>query len=147
MDITNQYCYKMKKFSLTSPAFTGECIFGFNENERLIFVDLSGAELQESFIKAILQNLPQTSTDFKKIKGRTGVVTEMIECVTFEMFWNRYDDKARSSKIKTERAWNKMSASERVKAYNYIRKYKMSLPSGICMKYATTYLSDQLWNN
>lgn len=136
----------MKKYSLTSPAFTGECVFGYNDNERLIFVDFSGAELPDEYIVAMLSALPYTR-DFRRIKGKTGVVTEILETITFDMFWNKYDDKARSSKIKTERVWNKMTRADQVKAYNFVNKYKASLQQGICMKYATTYLSDQLWNN
>lgn len=74
-------------------------------------------------------------------------VTELVEDVTFDMFWQRYDDKARSSKIKTQRQWDKMPAREQAKAYRFIPNYFASIPQGVCKKYATTYLSDQLWNN
>lgn len=137
----------MRKFSLTSPAFEGECIFEFNEFGRLVKFDLTQADLPDFYIVAMLHNLPHRIDGFDIIKGKTGVVTEVIPSISFDMFWKKYDDKARSSKIKTERVWNKMSASEQVKAYNFVSKYKASLGSGICMKYATTYLCDQLWNN
>ena len=49
--------------------------------------------------------------------------------------------------MKTQRVWDRMPEGERVKAYRYINRYKSSIPQGVCMKYATTYLNDQLWNN
>ena len=76
-----------------------------------------------------------------------GMVTEVLESIDFAASWNRYNDKARSSRVKTERVWNRMSRAEQVKAYNYVPKYFNSIPGGVMKKYATTYLNDQLWNN
>ena len=63
------------------------------------------------------------------------------------MFWQHYNDKARSSRIKTERVWKKMSPKDQVLAYQYVDTYFRNIPPGVCKKYATTYLNDQLWNN
>lgn len=138
----------MKKFEITCPAFEGGVIYGFDdETERLVMFDMSAVQFSEERWKSIITHLPVTSKALDKLKGRTGVITELVEDITFDMFWNRYDDKARSSKVKTQRAWDKMSEHERVKAYNFIPRYLQSIPPEVCKKYATTYLSDQLWNN
>lgn len=138
----------MRRFELTSPAFEGSVIYSFDDaTDRLVSVDMSSVPFSEEMWKCIWSNLPATSKALGKVTGRTGVITELVEAITFDMFWKRYDDKARSSKLKTQRAWDKMPERERVKAYNYVPKYFQSIPPGVCKKYATTYLSDQLWNN
>lgn len=138
----------MRKFELTSPAFEGCVTYGFDDTtDRLVMVDMSSVPLSAELWNCIWSNLPATSKAMGKVKGRTGVITELVEEITFEMFWQRYDDKARSSKVKTQRAWDKMPKREQVKAYQFIPRYFESIPPGVCKKYATTYLSDQLWNN
>lgn len=138
----------MRKFELTSPAFEGCVTYGFDDTtDRLVMVDMSSVPLSAELWNCIWSNLPATSKAMGKVKGRTGVITELVEDITFEMFWKRYDDKARSSKVKTQRAWDKMPEREQVKAYQFIPRYFQSIPPGVCKKYATTYLSDQLWNN
>lgn len=138
----------MRKFELTSPAFEGCVTYGFDDaTDRLVMVDMSSVPLSAELWNCIWSNLPATSKAMGKVKGRTGVITELVEEITFDMFWQRYDDKARSSKVKTRKAWDKMPAREQVKAYRFIPRYFESIPPGVCKKYATTYLSDQLWNN
>ena len=138
----------MRKFELTSPAFEGCVTYGFDDTtDRLVMVDMSSVPLSAELWNCIWSNLPATSKAIGKVKGRTGVITELVEEITFDMFWQRYDDKARSSKVKTQRAWDKMPKREQVKAYRFIPRYFESIPPGVCKKYATTYLSDQLWNN
>lgn len=138
----------MRKFELTSPAFEGCVTYGFDDTtDRLVMVDMSSVPLSAELWNCIWSNLPATSKAMGKVKGRTGVITELVEEITFDMFWQRYDDKARSSKVKTQRAWDKMPKREQVKAYQFIPRYFQSIPPGVCKKYATTYLSDQLWNN
>lgn len=138
----------MRKFELTSPAFEGCVTYGFDDaTDRLVMVDMSSVPLSAELWNCIWSNLPATSKAMGKVKGRTGVITELVEEITFDMFWQRYDDKARSSKVKTQRAWDKMPEREQVKAYQFIPRYFQSIPPGVCKKYATTYLSDQLWNN
>lgn len=138
----------MRQFELTSPAFEGCVTYGFDDTtDRLVMVDMSSVPLSAELWNCIWSNLPATSKAMGKVKGRTGVITELVEDITFDMFWQRYDDKARSSKVKTQRAWDKMPEREQVKAYQFIPRYFQSIPPGVCKKYATTYLSDQLWNN
>lgn len=137
----------MRKYALNIPAYGDECvIYGF-ENDKLVYIDMSKVELPQETYLYLWKNLPATTQSLYAVKGKTGVITELLDEINFAMFWNMYDDKARSSKVKTERVWNKMKKTEQVKAYNYVSKYKASLSAGICMKYATTYLNDQLWNN
>ncbi len=136
----------MRKIILTIPKYEGEVVFTFDENDFVQSITFNGNfPIQVRGI--ILGSNPLRPEDLQRTKGKTGILTEEAETVTFEMFWDRYDDKARSSKVKTRRVWDRMPEGERVKAYRYINRYKCSIPQGVCMKYATTYLNDQLWNN
>jgi len=136
----------MSKYLLTIPNYEGSVVFTYDNGNRLTGILFDG-DFPDNVKAAMLKTLPLTPDRLEVTKGRTGVLAEIEEKVTFEMFWNRYNDKARSSKVKTERVWNRMTETERSKAYRFISRYKSSIPQGVCMKYATTYLNDQLWNN
>lgn len=136
----------MKKFVLTFPNVEGDIVFTYDEGEVLQGVVFNG-DYPERQRRNVLRTLPVRPEVLQRINWRDGILTEEAEKVTFEMFWDRYNDKARSSRVKTQRVWDRMPEGERVKAYRYINRYKCSIPQGVCMKYATTYLNDQLWNN
>jgi len=79
-------------------------------------------------------------------------ISRMDESVSFEDFWVEYGkltkphygvnpDKARAKKI-----WDSLKASEQVKAFNYLPKYKnMLIRSGVAPKYAKVYLHSKDW--
>ena len=136
----------MRKIVLTIPKYEGEIVFTYDDGDLLQGIAFNG-DFPEPVRGIVLKSLPLRPERLEQTKGRTGILTEEAEKVTFGMFWDRYNDKARSSKVKTERVWNKMPEGERTKAYRYINRYKSSIPQGVCMKYATTYLNDQMWNN
>ena len=136
----------MKIFKLTSPSFKGAVIFKYNNLNLLILADYSEAELTPAQLSFMLKNQPN-QPDFNAIKGNTGIIEEVSEKVTFEMFWIRYDDRLNSSKKKTQQKWNKMSERDQSEAYNYINTYFLNLPYGTRKKYAETYLNSEIWNN
>lgn len=136
----------MKTFKLTSPSFKGEVVFKYNSHNLLILADYSDAELTPAQLSFMLKNQPN-QPDFNAIKGNTGVIEEVSEKVTFEMFWTAYDDKLNSSKKKTFQKWNKMSERDQIEAYRYINTYFLNLPYGTRKKYAETYLNSEIWNN
>ena len=136
----------MSRYLLTIPNYEGSVSFMYDDDNRLTGILFEG-HFPDNVKAVMLKTLPLTPDRLEVTKGRTGVLVEIEESVTFEMFWNRYNDKARSSRVKTERVWNRMTECERRKAYRFISRYKSSIPQGVCMKYATTYLNDQLWNN
>lgn len=136
----------MSRYLLTIPNYEGSVSFMYDDDNRLTGILFEG-HFPDNVKAVMLKTLPLTPDRLEVTKGRTGVLVEIEESVTFEMFWNRYNDKARSSKVKTKRVWDKMSRAEQVKAYNYIERYVRNIPPTVCKKYATTYLNDQLWNN
>jgi hypothetical protein len=136
----------MKIFQLTSSSFTGYIEFIFNDNTLLegygIHADLS--EKQQVYI---LKNMPREIIELDKLKSGTVTITEINQEVTFEMFWNRYDEKIRSSKKKALSGWNKMSKANQVRAFRFISKYESNILPDTAKKYAETYLNAELWDN
>ena len=137
-----------KTYSLTSSAFQGEVLFEF-KNDLLVKFDMSNAELNDKQHSTLAQNLPRTLVEVQAWikKSHNAVFTEIVQTVTFDMFWQRYDDKLNSSKKKTEVKWNKMPLSEQLKAFRFIGRYFASIPANTRKKYAETYLNAELWNN
>jgi hypothetical protein len=137
----------MLTFHLTSIAWTGYIEFVFNDNY-LLDKRENHAELSKGQHEFLVTHLPAELCELEqKLKTSNTTITEIKENITFEMFWDRYDDKINSSKFKTERQWNKMNPVDQSKAYHFIPRYFAHVPQGTRKKYATTYLSDQLWNN
>jgi hypothetical protein len=139
----------MSLYSLTSTAFDGEVLFEFNDAGILQKFDTSAAQLSEQQQLWILKKMPKHLAHVKMILGdsETATLTELKQDVTFEMFWNRYNEKVRSSKKKAERIWNRLTKTNQVKAFRGIIAYERNIPGGILKKYAETYLGAELWNN
>ncbi|NLN84446.1 MAG: hypothetical protein GX138_08900 [Firmicutes bacterium] len=139
----------MKKYLLTSPKWEGEIEIVYNDLDLLISIDISRANLAEKQQIYFLRDLPRELYELEKLREKSPhlVITEVNQDVTFEMFWDTYDDKVRSSKKRALRAWNKLSKIDRHKAYRFIMRYKQSLYHGTNPKYAETYLNAELWNN
>jgi len=140
----------MKRYSLTSTAFDGEVLLEFNDSGLLTGYDCNGATLTEAQQLWILNRMPREIADLKRIinEAKQAKLTELEdEEVSFDKFWNRYDEKIRSSKKKTLAKWNRMPKAQRLKAYKYIATYERSLYAGVAKKYAETYLNAELWNN
>ena len=135
----------MKKYILISKSYTGEIIFIFSKGILAMF-DTRGAELNDQQRAWVLSHLPRNEQALKLYDSKFSI-TVVEQAVTFEQFWDRYDDKEHSSKKRTLAKWNKMPASEQVKAYNYIKKYNSTILQGCAKKYAETYLNAELWNN
>ncbi len=139
----------MSLYSLTSTAFDGEVLFEFNDAGILQKFDTSAAQLSEQQQLWILKKMPKHLAHVKMILGdsETATLTELKQDVTFEMFWNRYNEKVRSSKKKAERIWNRLTKTNQVKAFRGIQTYERNIPGGVLKKYAETYLGAELWNN
>ncbi len=137
----------MRTFEITSEKFGGKVLLKFGDDDFFCGIDFEHSGCSHSQVKWFMLHLPKDASSMKCFSTQQLNVAEVLESIDFDAFWNKYDDKARSSKVKTRKVWDRMSRTEQVKAYNYISRYTMNIPSGVCKKYATTYLNDQLWNN
>lgn len=137
------------KFQLTSTSWGGEIRLAYDELGLLTNCDISGATLSEKQHVWFLKNLPRELAELRKLIDGvpTAKLTEVSEVVGFDDFWNRYGEKTRSSKKKAITRWNRMSDSDRVKAYNFIPKYEKTIEAWQTKMYCETYLNKELWNN
>jgi hypothetical protein len=141
---------QIREFWLSSSKFEGYVRYQFDKDSGLLYgVDTTTASLSFEQLSHIFKVLPK-SVDVVNVVvhgSTTSVLTEIHTQITFEMFWEKYDDKLNSSKKRTLSKWNKMGKNEHILAYNFIDTYFRSLPSGTRKKYAETYLNAELWNN
>lgn len=140
----------MKRYSITSEKFAGEITAAFDDRRELVGLDMSGAEMTVQQKNWLMANKPSTEDKLFEMQRQSKWMKIMLipeSIVTFEMFWQRYDDKLNSSKKRTKQKWEKMKESERIKAFNYVGRYFASIPQGTRKKYAETYLNAELWNN
>ena len=137
------------KYSLSSTQFQGEVILEFDQEGFLVRFDSYGAQLSTRQKSWLARELPRHLDDLKQVLGNssTATLTELKQDITFEMFWDRYDEKIRSSRKKALTRWNNMSKTDKMKAYRSISRYEMNLLPGTAKKYAETYLNAELWNN
>ncbi len=147
-----KYFNALRKFTYTSTHIEGEVIVAFDDvTGWLVACDLSQATLTQDQHYSLLRNFPLTLQDAKALVEKdkeNRQLTEIVQNVSFEMFWNRYDYKTLSHKKKSQKIWEKMSEAERQKAYDFIHKYnRMIIIQGTGKKYAETYLNAELWNN
>lgn len=137
----------MKRLIMTSSSFTGQVVFEYNEAGLLeaMRMDADMTDKQRAFLGGLL---PWTINDIEALRASAKTASFILQDreLTFAMFWNRYNDKSRSSRKKTEVVWNKLSTADQVKAYLYIPTYLKNKGSAE-KKHATTYLNDELWNN
>lgn len=140
----HQKSINMRTFEISSNKFIGTIVVKFNDAGKFCAIDFSGSGVSDQQMEWFLHRLPKT---VESMKYTDLTIAEILDSITFEAFWNKYNDKARSSKVKTKHVWDKMSRAEQVRAYNYIERYVRNIPPTVCKKYATTYLNDQMWNN
>ena len=139
----------MKRYYVTSPSFGGFVEYIYNASGILVMFNSSEATLTEEQILWFATNLPAHLADLERLIPATPKLKlqQITTEVTFEMMWNRYDDKLSSSKKRAQIKWERMSRADRVKAYYYVPTYVGSLGAGIRKKYLETYLNSELWNN
>ena len=139
----------MKHVHISAETYKGVVDLIYNDLGLLEKMDMSEASLTKEQQIWLLSSIPINIVTIKDINNiSTKIkVTEIKLEITFDMAWNRYDDKQTSSKKKALIKWERMPESEKIKAYNYIPRYFNSLGSGIRKKYLETYLNSELWNN
>ena len=139
----------MKKYSFTSAAITGEITMTFNDLGLLVSYDATGAELTEEQQRWFNKYLPHELSEVKRVLSGspTAKLTELSIDVDFETFWKRYNAPLNSKKKMALVRWNRMSQSERNRAYYFIHIYESRMQPGVAKMYAETYLNSELWNN
>lgn len=132
------------KYTITGN-FSGEILLEYDALTHQLVTLSVMADLDETRLENFLNILPKTAKAAEVLDKAPLKVTKVLADVTFDMFWERYNYKV--DKEVARKRWNAMSSTERIKAFNYIQKYKVSLKPGIDVMYPSTYLSKKRWND
>lgn len=124
----------MRRFIITSTKFTGQVEFIYDASGRICVIDFRNAILNDVQINWLKSELPlYTDTLESTIKNAPSLtITEADFEVTFEMFWNKYNNKV--NRKRTLALWEKLSKPKQVKAFYGIDAYNK-------------YLSKKDWRN
>jgi hypothetical protein len=138
------------KYSLTSPAFSGEVFFEFDlTTGNLLVVDVQ-AELSRTQHIYLFSKLPQHIAELDSLKtgsGSAAKITKIKIEVTFDDFWKRYGLK--DDKKVAQRRWSGLTVADRIKAFNYITRYEKILADNPTRQkmLPSTYLNKERWND
>jgi len=138
----------MRRFLITSSAFTGEADILYDGDGRLVKLDLIATNMPAAIVNIFKEKVPgqieRLETAFTP--GSVTIVETSYE-VTFEMFWNKYDYKV--NKKRCEPLWSKLSKASQVEAYIGVDAYNKFLKGTGWRKKADPekYLRDHYWEN
>jgi hypothetical protein len=139
----------MRKFIYASEKFDGVVLFGFNEQDRIVLLDVNGAALSKEQHAYLFMNIPANVDTLLHRYGRQGKVEEVVQAAPlFVDFWAEYfkgRHKDNSSKKKAEIKWNRMSGAQQSAAFKYIGRYMANVSFGTVPKLAETYLGSEVW--
>lgn len=123
----------MRRFIITSELFTGQAEAVYKDNGMLCKIDLTGCDFNQAFTNSFKNKVPAHLSDIETAFDLTKVtIIEADFEVTFEMFWNKYNNKV--NRKRTLALWEKLSKSKQVKAFYGIDAYNK-------------YLSKKDWRN
>ena len=141
-----------RMFLVTSAKATEGVIFSYNATTGLFCgIDILQKNMtrqaRHTLVSNILLELNLFLSYVKELSQKEGyTVVELGIDITFEMFWDKYNDKLRSSKKRSEKIWNKLKQEDKIKAFYHINTYN-KYRGNAEKKYAETYLNAELWNN
>lgn len=137
---------EIRRFQVTTENSKEGVVYGYSKDGSFAGLNINEI-LSRSALVFILNNIKPSLDEFISwVKLKNFTVVELQQDISFEMFWNKYDDKLRSSKKKSLKAWNKFPEAEQVKAYYFIQTYNRHRGNAE-KKYCETYLNAELWNN
>lgn len=111
----------MRRFLITSRNFIGTVELVYN-NDILHTISFADADITPEQRKNFKAAVPVSFNDLGPFTQTYKLVTVESEYqISFDDFWNKYKKKV--NKARCIPIWNKMTAPERVAAYNFIVKY------------------------
>ncbi|MNE34269.1 hypothetical protein D3C80_1279840 [compost metagenome] len=144
----------MRKLIITHERFHGEIAVVYGEEQELLLVDFTNAQLNTEQRQYFTSRMPPIlDNDFiNAFQNANGVSTitvvpEDME-ITFDMFWDKYAHKINVARCQKE--WKKLGKTDRVKCYYGIAPYFKFLKS---LEYnrnkvdPENYLKRRYWEN
>lgn len=137
----------MKRFLITNPRFDGEAVLLYNEAGLLVKIDCTQTNMDAATMKHFKAAAPVQVMNLKEAFSNETVVAESSIEITFEQFWQKYDHKF--NRLRCENLWQRMSKSDKLKAYFELDKYNRYLQrhEGQAKLHPDTYLRSKAWLN
>ena len=137
----------MRQFNVTTPKSTTGIVFTYTDSGLFMGI-LINETMEKEALEYVVKSIRLTLDEFfvwaKTIKHIE--VVELQQNISFDMFWDLYNDKARSSRKKSQLVWNRLAEPDRIKAYYHYPRYNKHRGNAE-KKYCETYLNAELWNN
>lgn len=140
-----------KTYNLIGSKTNGVLVFKYNLNGVLIDFQLQDCDkMNEKQINWFFtpDRFPYLEHQIKNFQAvREFTVTEGELEITFEMFWNAYKYKVK--RMQAEKAWEKLSESDQLKAIAGIRHYDgyLQRKRGIDKAHPGSYLNQKYFND
>lgn len=137
----------MRRFIITSPSFTGEAELIYKDDGMLASIVLTNAGMNRAITSSFKNFAPEHISDIEKFKTTQATVIEESFEISFDMFWEKYDQK--HNKQRVLQLWEKLSKAAQVKAYYGIDAYNKHLQKNTWKSKADpdTYLRNRLFEN
>ncbi|MBE9468995.1 MAG: hypothetical protein IMY72_11850 [Bacteroidetes bacterium] len=137
----------MREFIFYSPKIDGDLCFSYDDKGHLIKFEVK-AELTEGQFRETFSLFPFRIELLQKLKTNKGIRIKEIEPdLSFERFWNFYENKVGKRKM-TENIWKNMSKEDKVKVFAHIKRYKEQCRfNNVQMAYPSTYLNQEYWRD
>ncbi len=147
----------MKKYIITSPAFTGDINVLYNQENILVYIDFMKCDLsveQREYFKTKLPvvidaSMGEQGEEFlirQFGKSRLNIASADFK-ISFEQWWVRYDRKV--NKDRCIKLWEKLSIADQVSAFFKLQQYEryLSLNQWQTKADPEKYLRNKYWNN
>lgn len=137
----------MKRFLITNPRFDGEAVLLYNEAGMLVKIDCTHTNMDAATMKHFKAAAPVSVMNLKEGFSNETVIAESSIEITFEQFWQKYDHKF--NRQRAEKLWERLSKSDRLKAYFEMDKYNRYLQKNDTQAklHPDTYLRNKAWLN
>lgn len=138
----------MNKYTITSQKFTGQIDLMFDDKGTVCKLDLTCADLDATQLTYFVNHMPIYEGNLEKaFKGSNVVIVSEKYHITFDDFWNAYDQK--HNRKRAEQIWNKLTKSDQVQAYCGLKSYDRHLKINSWKSKADpdTYLRNRMWEN
>ena len=140
----------MKRFIVTSPAWTGEAEIVYNEAGKLVRLSFDNCTIadHERVVHNFKAITPVLMANLQAAFAPTkATVVEADFEVSFDMFWKAYNLK--HNRLRAVKLWDKLSKTDQVKAYYGIPVYDKFLKKENWRSKADpeTYLRNKMYEN
>lgn len=136
----------MKKYCLTSTKFTGEVLYLFNDNDRLVELKIS-AEMEPEKHSILISWTPETIEHLMAFQKQYNLnLKEVPVEITFEVFWEEFNYKV--DKQMAVKEWDKLDEPSQAKAIAKAKAYRaFCARKGTALIYPSRYLKNRRFDD